>query len=174
MSSNKIMQEIEGKSEIDERTGEMKRLVKGVPMHSESEFFVMYLRPWLDASENDVSRKIKVFIHCILSSSLSRGRNVATEGNYFNVSSVITSVRCEDKSITENNVRVCINRLCSEGFISKAKKLDADTGLYVEDRGRYYINPKFGIKGQITERTYLKLVIERAPIVKKKGGVNNV
>ena len=167
MKDNKIYKAEDGKMVIDERTGEMRRLMRRVALHNETDFFVMYLRPWLEASENDVSRKVKVFIHCILRSTLSRANDVAAEGNYFYVNEVIDSVRREDRGISENNVRVCINRLCAEGFIAKAKKYDVETGEAVEIRGRYYINPKFGIRGQITERTYLQMVIERAPITKK-------
>ena len=148
---------------VDERTGEMKKLMRKRSAHDEKDFFIMYLRPWLEASENDVSRKIKVFIHCILVSSLSRGVEDAVDGNYFHVVDVIGSVRREDDSISDNSIRVSITRLCKEGFIGKATRRDENTGRRVEIRGKYYINPKFGIKGKITEKTYLELVIARAP-----------
>lgn len=169
MKNNKIWQESDYECVINEHTGEIKKLRKGVKAHSETDFFIMYLRPWLDASENDVSRKIKVFIHCILQSSYSSGSSVATDGNYFTVGKVVRSVQREDASISENNIRVSISRLCDEGFIDRAKEKNANGDL-VPIRGWYYINPKFGIKGRITEKTYLRLVIEKAPVKPEKGG----
>ena len=167
MKDNNIYKADEHKVVVDERTGEATKLMRKHNAHTETDFFIMYLRPWLAASENDVSRKIKVFIHCIMCSSLSRASSADGEGNYFHVSDVIESVKKEDAVISDNNVRVSINRLCAEGFVVKAKKWDEKKDCFVETRGKYYINPKFGIKGKITEKTYLKLVIEKAPVRSK-------
>lgn len=167
MKSDNIYKEDEHKVVVDDRTGEAKKLMRKHNAHTETDFFIMYLRPWLAASENDVSRKVKVFIHCIMCSSLSRATSTDSEGNYFHVSDVIESVKREDAGISDNNVRVSINRLCDEGFVAKAKKWDEESRSWVVIRGKYYINPKFGIKGKITEKTYLKLVIEKAPVKNK-------
>ena len=96
MKDNNIYKADEHKVVVDERTGEATKLMRKHNAHTETDFFIMYLRPWLAASENDVSRKIKVFIHCIMCSSLSRASSADGEGNYFHVSDVIESVKKED------------------------------------------------------------------------------
>ena len=123
------------------------------PVHSELEFFTMYLRPWLGLNDNDVSRKVKVFVYCIMVSHVSTGRTDDTDGNYFHTSDVITRYLRENEGVSDNYVRVYLSKLVKDEFILKTSV-----------RGRFVINPKFGIKGgAITEDTYMSLVIEKRP-----------
>lgn len=169
MKSNKIAKEARYKRVIDERTGVMTKLYGWQPAHTEFEFFTMYLRPWLGLKDDDVSRKIKVFVYCILVSNVSNGKTDETDGNYFHTSDVISKYIKENfksdpedadadvvkrRKAMENYVRVYLSKLVKDEFIVKDE----------ETRGRYHINPKFGIKGgAVTEETYKKLVVVKEP-----------
>ena len=155
MGDKKIAKVVNGKSVVDKRTGIMTELHGWQEVHSEVEFFTMYLRPWLGMGDNDVSRKVKVFVYCILCSNVSTGRTDASDGNYFHSNVVIERYLRENEGVSANYVRVYLSKLVRERFVIK-------TPL----RGMYLINPKFGIKGgAITENTYKDLVV-----VKKPGG----
>lgn len=172
MKSNKIPKEVRYKSVIDERTGVMTKLHGWQCVHSEFEFFTMYLRPWLGLRDDDVSRKIKVFVYCILVSNVSNGKTDETDGNYFHTSDVIDKYIKENfkpdqndadndkkRKAMENYVRVYLSKLVKEEFIMKETT-----------RGRYHINPKFGIKGGVvTEETYKELIVVKTP---NKGGIS--
>ena len=153
MKDRKILKKIGDKNVVDKKTGLMTELHGWQEVHSEVEFFTMYLRPWLGLKDNDISRKVKVFVYCILCSYVSTGRTDAADGNYFHANVVIERYLMENKGVSANYVRVYLSKLVKEDFIIK-------TNL----RGMYVINPKFGIKGgAITEETYKYLVVEKKP-----------
>ena len=95
--------------------------------------------------------KMKVFIHCILVSERSNP-DTGNDGNVFKVQRVVKSIRKEMPEISGAAVRMNISRLLKDGFV-----------IRTDVRGEYFINPKYGIKGTITEKTYLQLTIERQP-----------
>ena len=164
MKDSRILKDVKHKSVVDERTGVMTKLHGWQRVHSEFEFFTMYLRPWLGLRDDDVSRKIKVFVYCILVSNVSNGKTDETDGNYFHTSDVIDKYIKENfkpdpndadadvvkkRKAMENYVRVYLSKLVKEEFVVKETT-----------RGRYHINPKFGIKGgAVTEDTYKVLTV---------------
>lgn len=131
------------------KTGEMKSLTRTFHVHNASDFFQAYFAAW-NAFKPSEGLKMKVFIHCAMVSEYSgtKGR----DGNIFRVQRVIDSVMEEfgDSAyrMTPESVRMMISRLAKDGFVIRTKV-----------RGEYRINPKFGIKGKITENTYLKMSV---------------
>ena len=153
MKDRKIPKLSKDKSVVDKKTGVMTELHGWQEVHSEVEFFTMYLRPWLGLKDNDVSRKVKVFVYCIMASNVSTGRTDEMDGNYFHTGVVIERYKRENKGATDNFVRVYLSKLVKDGFILKTSV-----------RGRYLINPKFGIKGgAITQQTYMDLTVVKKP-----------
>ena len=130
---------------VNMETGEMSSLRVKMNLHSASEFFIAYLGAWKDFKPSE-GMKMKVFIHCILSSVLSNPSDSDSDGNIFKVQSVIRSVQREMSDVSSTAIRMNILRLHHDGFIIKSSV-----------RGEYYINPKYGVKGAITERTFLEL-----------------
>lgn len=133
----------------NKETGEIKRLTKTFHVHSALDFFQAYFAAW-NAFKPSEGLKMKVFIHCIMASEYSgtKGR----DGNIFRVQRVIDSVVAEfgdgAYKMTPESVRMMISRLAKDGFVVKTKV-----------RGEYRVNPKYGIKGKVTEDTYLKMSV---------------
>ena len=130
---------------VNLETGECSSLKISITKHME-DFFCMYMEAWDDFKESEGTLKT-IFTHCILVSKLSKvGDN--PEGNIFNIFELIkyTTRKYQDKSPA--SIRMAVKRLVDRGFIIKS-----------EDRGYYIINPKYGIKGSISEKTYLQLTI---------------
>lgn len=148
----------ENYSVVENQTGLITGLkVKKVHVHVE-DFFCMYLEAWDDFKERDGGLKT-VFTWCIIKSSFSRvGQD--PEGNFFFMVDVIDYVKRvhPDKSIP--SLRNDISALCKRGFIYKvedARSTD-DSPSYV--KGKYMINPKYGIKGTISENMYMQYTLD--------------
>lgn len=131
---------------VNQETGECSSLKIAISKHIE-DFFCMYMDAWDDFKETEGSLKI-IFTHCILVSKLSRVGE-EPEGNIFNIYELIkhTSKKYPEKSPAA--IRMAVKRLADRGFI-----------IRTQDRGYYIINPKYGIKGSISEKTYLQLTIK--------------
>ena len=131
---------------VNQETGECRSLKIAVSKHIE-DFFCMYMDAWDDFKESEGTLKT-IFTHCILVSKLSRMGN-EPEGNVFNMYELIkhTTLKYPDKSPA--SIRMAVKRLSDRGFVIKTK-----------DRGYYIINPKYGIKGEISDKTYLELTIK--------------
>lgn len=142
-------------SKINTETGEVEKLRAKIGIHSVSDFFVAYLGAWNDFKPTE-GMKMRVFIHCILMSSRSNPADSAGDGNIFKVQRVIQSVRKEMPDVSETAIRMNISRLAKDGFV-----------IQTSVRGEYYINPKYGVKGSISERTYMRLTLEKAPVRSK-------
>lgn len=133
----------------NKKTGELGKLVKNFHVYNASDFFQAYFAAWNDFKPSE-GLKMKVFIHCIMNSDYSGAKG--KEGNIFRVQRVIDSVIAEfgngNYRMTPESVRMMISRLAKDGHVIRTKV-----------RGEYRINPKYGIKGRITENTYLKLSV---------------
>ena len=142
----------------DTQTGEFKGLkLKRVKVHIE-DFFCMYLEAWDDFKERDGGLKT-VFTWCIIKSSFSRaGEN--PEGNFFFITDVVNYVKRTHPSKSIPSLRNDISTLCKRGFIFKVKDANntEDNPSYV--KGKYMINPKYGIKGSMSEDTYIQYTTE--------------
>lgn len=157
MKNRTIKKKIENKAIVDLQTGAMSDFNSNVKLQSYTDFFIAALVAWGTFKVSD-GGKMKVFIHCIKVSSPSTADS--KDGNCFLVGDVCKSIQEECKRdgvrvMSENNVRQYISKLRADDFVLK-------TGI----RGKYRINPWFGIKGVITEKTYSRLVVEKVP--KKK------
>ena len=76
------------------------------------------------------------------------------DGNIFHVSEVIDYV---SRKYPEKNVastRNAISKLSKRGFIIKHNSI----------RGCYWINPKYGVKGNISENMFINLTLRGEPI----------
>lgn len=153
---------------IEESTGVLAKLKSKVALHSFTDFFVAYFGAWKDFKPTE-GMKMKVFIHCILVSERSNPET-GSDGNVFKVQRVVKSVTKEMPEVSDTAVRMHISRLAKDGFV-----------IPTDIRGEYYINPKYGIKGTITEKTFLELTVVKNPKDRvspnedfEKGGVNNV
>lgn len=126
----------------DKSTGEVKKYTVVLTMHRE-EFFCAYLRHWGDFKDRE-GMKMRVFVSCIMASRLSVFGE--KEGNYFSVQDAVEDAVANIKGMSEQCARQHIKNLASANFIIKTTK-----------RGRYYINPKYGIKGTISDQTTLEM-----------------
>lgn len=148
------------------RTGEVREHHVHLRAKTFTDFFIACFAAWNDFKMSE-GTMVKVFIHCIMASSPSSLHGV--EGNYFYVSDVYESIKRNNEFVgcsvdmKDVNVRQYIKKLADGGFISKAERKDEKTGRKVGIRGKYLINPKYGIKGVITEDTYSLLTVERVP-----------
>lgn len=142
----------------DTQTGEFKGLkIKRVKVHVE-DFFCMYLESWNDFKERDGGLKT-TFTWCIIKSTFSRiGDN--PEGNFFFVSDVVDYAmrNHQDKSIP--SLRNDISNLCKRGFIFKVEDAKSRPMSPSYVKGKYMINPKYGIKGSISEDAYIQYTTE--------------
>jgi hypothetical protein len=154
MKDKYIKRRVKNKAVVDLETSEMQSFSSNVKLHSYTDFFIAALAAWGKFKMSD-GLKIKVFIHCIMASAPSTVDS--TEGNYFYVSDVYKSIEAESKKkgedvMSENNIRQYI-----------AKLADDEALLRTATRGKYRINPEYGIKGVITDKTYGRILIEKMP-----------
>jgi hypothetical protein len=167
MADKYITQVDEVNSLVNMETGEAKTHYQHLRVQSFADFFIACFAAWNDFKMSE-GTMVKVFIHCIMSSTMSRGMGVEEEGNYFYVSDVYESIKRNNDLVggglemKDVNVRQYIKKLADGGFIMACTTKDAD-GVEKKIRGKYLINPKYGIKGRITEDTYTELVLRRFP-----------
>ena len=107
--------------------------------------FCASLDKWLRFRSRE-GMKMKVFIHCIMCSEKSVCGS-GNDGNLFCITDAIDSMLKSGFDMNEGCIRQHIKNLQKGGFIVR------DT-----IRGRYYINPEFGVKGTISEAKYKELV----------------
>lgn len=127
---------------VDSATGEAKRYMIALTMHRE-EFFCAYLRHWGDFRDRE-GTKMRVFVSCIMASRLSVFGE--REGNFFSVQDAVDDAVANIKGMSVQCARQHIKNLAKANFIIKTTK-----------RGRYYINPKYGIKGTISDQTCFEM-----------------
>jgi len=139
---------------VNLETGALEQLKSKMTLHSVSDFFIAYLGAWNDFKPTE-GMKMKVFIHCILASVRSNPAD-GFDGNVFKVQRVINSIKKEMHELSDTAVRMNISRLAKDRFIIKSSI-----------RGEYYINPKYGVKGTISERTYCKLTLSTGEVSAK-------
>lgn len=135
---------------VDKITGEIKELKTQAKKHVE-DFFCMYIAAWDDFKDSEGYMKT-VFIWCILQSKYSNAGS-ENDGNIFHVSEVLNYVSRKYPDRCAASIRNAISNLNKRGFIIKHSKI----------RGCYYINPKYGIKGNISENMYVDLTIKGTP-----------
>ena len=131
-------------SKVDNLTGEISELKIGVKKHIE-DFFCMYMEAWDDFSDREGYLKT-VFTWCIIQSKYSMAGS-DFDGNTFHIADVIDYMQRKYPSRDTTGLRNIISKLAKRGFIIKHERT----------RGCYYINPKYGIKGNISENMYVKL-----------------
>jgi len=131
----------------NQETGEMEALIVSVRKHVE-DFFCMYLEAWDDFTEREGYLKT-VFTWCIMQSKYSASGG-EIDGNIFHISEVIDYVSRKYPEKDLKTLRNTISKLVKRGFIIKHDSM----------RGCYWINPKYGVKGTISENMYLKLKME--------------
>lgn len=143
---------------VDMTTGELKGLRKRrVKVHAE-EFFCMYLEAWDDFGERDGGLKI-TFTWCIIKSSFSKvGEN--PEGNFFFMVDLIDYVKRIHPNKSIPALRNDVSTLCKRGFLFKVEDAHSTPQAPSYVKGKYMINPKYGIKGSISEDAYLQYTIE--------------
>ena len=132
---------------VNKDTGEMQTLRVSVKKHVE-DFFCMYLEAWDDFTDREGYLKT-VFTWCIMQSKYSASGG-EIDGNIFHVSEVIDYVNRKYPEKDVKTLRNTISKLVKRGFIIKHESM----------RGCYWINPKYGVKGSISENMYLKLKME--------------
>lgn len=145
-----------GMHDVD--TGEFKGLkIERVKVHVE-DFFCMYFDSWDDFKERDGGLKT-VFTWCIIKSSFSR-IGEEPEGNFFFTSDVIDYASRNHPNKSIPSLRNDISNLCKRGFIFKVENASStpDNPSYI--KGKYMINPKYGIKGTISENSYIQYTME--------------
>lgn len=143
---------------VDLGTGELVGLKKKALMVHVEDFFCMYLEAWDDFGERDGGLKT-TFTWCIIKSSFSKvGEN--PEGNFFFVVDLVDYIRRVHPNKSIPSLRNDISALCKRGFILKVEDADStpENPSYV--KGKYMINPKYGIKGSISEDAYLQYTID--------------
>lgn len=152
-----IYKEDETTGMFDTTTGEFKGLISTrLKMHAE-DFFCMYLAAWDDFGERDGGLKT-TFTWCIIKSSFSKvGEN--PEGNFFYMADVIDYVKRTHSSKSIPSLRNDISTLCKRGFIFKVESADSTPDNIQYVKGKYLINPKYGIKGAISEDAYLQYTL---------------
>jgi len=136
---------------VDKTTGEIKTLKVTVKKHVQ-DFFCMYMEAWDDFTDSEGYMKT-VFIWCILQSKYSNAGS-ESDGNIFHVSEVLDFVSRKYPERNLTSIRNAISKLHKRGFIIKHKSI----------RGCYYINPKYGIKGNISENMFMTLTLKGEPI----------
>lgn len=136
---------------VDKITGEIKSLKVSVKKHVQ-DFFCMYMESWDDFTDSEGYLKT-VFIWCIMQSKYSNAGS-ENDGNIFHVSEVLDFVSRKYPERNLTSIRNIISKLYKRGFIIKHRSI----------RGCYYINPKYGIKGNISEDMFLNLTLEGSPI----------
>lgn len=127
---------------INTETGEMENCYIRLTLHRE-EFFCAYLRHWGDFKDRE-GMKMRVFVSCIMASRLSVFGE--KEGNYFSVQDAVDDAVANIRGMSEQCARQHIKNLAKDNFIIKTSK-----------RGRYYLNPKYGIKGTISDQTCMEM-----------------
>lgn len=161
--SKEVYVQDSSKSVLENETGVLLGLLHTkVKVHAE-QFFCMYLESWEDFTERDGSLKT-VFTWCIIKSTFSKvGEH--PEGNFFFVRDVLDYVKKKHPEKNLQSVRNSISDLCKRGFIFKVTTSDSTPTDIKYIPGKYMINPKYGIKGSMSENTYFKYVID-AKVVK--------
>lgn len=138
---------------VDKITGEIKTLKVAVKKHVQ-DFFCMYMEAWDDFKDSEGYLKT-VFIWCIMQSKYSNAGS-ENDGNVFHVSEVLDYISRKFPERNTTSVRNTISKLYKRGFIIKHNSI----------RGCYYINPKYGIKGNISENMFVDLTLKGEPITK--------
>lgn len=156
--NKEIFVQDENFSIMENQTGAITGLkIKRVKVHVE-DFFCMYLEAWDDFKERDGGLKT-VFTWCIIKSSFSRvGEN--PEGNFFFVGDVVDYAMRNHKDKSIPALRNDISTLCKRGFIFKVEDAKSTTNNPSYVKGKYMINPKYGIKGSISEDSYFQYTTE--------------
>ena len=131
-------------SKINTETGEIEELRIGIKKHIE-DFFCMYLEAWNDFTDREGYLKT-VFTWCILQSKYSSAGS-DLDGNIFHITEVLAYVKTKCPEKDERTIRNTICKLAKRGFIIKHELM----------RGCYYINPKYGVKGNISEKMFVEL-----------------
>jgi len=131
-------------SKVNTETGELEELKIGIKKHVQ-DFFCMYLEAWDDFTEREGGLKT-VFTWCIMQSKYSTAGG-QFDGNIFHVAELINYVRDKFPDRDLNSIRNIVSRLAKRGFIIKHERI----------RGCYYINPKYGVKGNISEQMFVKI-----------------
>lgn len=143
---------------VDLTTGEFKGLKsRKIRVHVE-EFFCMYLEAWNDFNERDGGLKT-TFTWCVIKSSFSKVGE-RPEGNFFYMADVVDYVKRTHPNKSIPSLRNDISTLCKRGFIFKVEDAHSTPQAPSYVKGKYMINPKYGIKGTISEDTYLQYTIE--------------
>jgi hypothetical protein len=133
-------------SKVNKETGEIETLKVSVRKHVE-DFFCMYLEAWDDFTDREGYLKT-VFTWCILQSKYSAaGSNM--DGNIFHVSEVLDYATRKYPEKDIKTLSNTISKLVKRGFIIKHESM----------RGCYWINPKYGVKGNISEKMFVRLSV---------------
>lgn len=140
-------------------TGEINDYYLHIKLHNYENFFIAAFAAWDDFKMTD-GVKVRVFIHCILVSSPSRLPK--EEGNFFHVSDLYSSIKSSFPGMSEVGIRQNVSKLAKDGFIWKTKT-----------RGRYMINPKYGVKGVFSEKSYARLVVDKPSFPEREFGKGN-
>ena len=127
------------KSLLNNNDGEVSPHYIAIAKHEES-FFCAYLEHWDDFKDTEGSL-LMVFRWCILACSVST-MGKEPEGNMFYVNDVRRIMERKKRDMSYNALKFQLHKLKSRGFILPIKK------------GVYVINPKYGIKGSISEHGY--------------------
>lgn len=136
---------------VNKENGDVQILRVAVKKHVQ-DFFCMYMEAWDDFTDSEGYLKT-VFIWCIMQSKYS---NAGTDydGNVFHICEVLDYVTRKYPERNLTSIRNAISKLAKRGFLIKHKSI----------RGCYYINPKYGIKGNISENMFMKLTLEGKPV----------
>lgn len=136
---------------VDKETGELKSLKVVVKKHVQ-DFFCMYMDAWDDFTDSEGYLKT-VFTWCIMQSKYSSAGS-EFDGNIFHVSEVLDYVARKYPNKNVSSTRNAISKLSKRGFIIKHNNI----------RGCYWINPKYGVKGNISENMFVNLTLRGEPI----------
>ncbi len=156
--SREVFRNDETTGMVDLQTGLLKGLkLKRIKVHVE-DFFCMYFDSWDDFGERDGGLKT-TFTWCIIKSSFSKvGEN--PEGNFFFMGDVVDYVKRTHPNKSIPSLRNDVSALCKRGFIFKVEDAHSTPSNPSYVKGKYMINPKYGIKGTISEDTYMQYVME--------------
>ena len=146
-NSDKIYVEDPVYSKMNKITGEIEELRIGIKKHVQ-DFFCMYLEAWDDFTDREGGLKT-VFTWCIMQSKYSVAGG-QFDGNIFFVAELLNYVKNKMPDRDLNSIRNIVSRLAKRGFIIKHEDI----------RGCYYINPKYGIKGNISESMFVELTMK--------------
>ena len=141
MADRFITQVDEVNSLVNLETGEAKTHYQHLRVQSFADFFIACFAAWNDFKMSE-GTMVKVFIHCIMSSTMSRGMGVEEEGNYFYVSDVYESIKRNNDLVggglemKDVNVRQYIKKLadnCENGWFDPRNQYAAQTSKKIID-----------------------------------------